>query len=132
MTVKFCPAWDVVILGGTKNWKILSQSKNKTKGETKSWQIDGHYWWKKYFQFQPFNFIVFLKLVQMKASLSLEHSNKVLSLIVETWDGLVDNLTRSVSPLDPHLLKYSSNFSMHKIVWHRTTKAVLVFCNTYH
>ena len=39
LTVKFCPAWEVVILGGTENWKIFNQSKNQTKVETKSWQI---------------------------------------------------------------------------------------------
>ena len=49
----------------------------------------------------------------MKASLSLKHSNKVLSLIVETGDGLVDNLARSV-----HI---GSNHSIHKNVWNKTT-----------
>lgn len=81
------------------HWKLENQSKIKLK---KKQNLDrfisnGPPLMDKYFQFQPLNFIVFQKLVQMKASLSLEHSNKVLSLIVETWDGLVDNLTRSVS-----------------------------------
>ena len=42
LTVKFFPAWDVVILGGTENWKILNQSKTKLKDSRrnkKSWQI---------------------------------------------------------------------------------------------
>ena len=49
------------------------------------------------FSFSISQFHCVQKLVQMKASLSLEHSNKLLSLIVETWDGLVDNSTWSVS-----------------------------------